>query len=593
MHRDVSPQNVLCGFDGAARVTDFGIAKALDRATKTSVGVVKGSGGYMSPEQLRFDEPDRRSDLFSLGVVLYELLAGQPLYAATPGPEAARRILTETPPDIGDVRDDVPDALADLVFRLLAKDRAQRPASAAEVAQSLEAALVEVLHSETRLDTAEYVQRRFDHLRVTRRPEVIAVLEREEAPPPSPSPPPARTRWRHLPMGLAVIAAAGMAGAYHLGRTARRQAPATPAAPVAPAAAPRPPTGEMRINAVWTGGWHTCVPQPDGLYCWGKNNEGQLGSGWTLDQQRASRVNPVIPDPVDADGGAYHTCVATAKKNVLCFGRNSEGQLGTGNRRDSLVPVAVASDARFTDLDAGEQHTCAVTDGGQVLCWGDNRAGQLGDGTTTARFVPTPVAGVRGAEEVKAGGNTTCARVRGKILCWGDLSLELPGGPAVQPTAREVSGVDDAAELGVGGALICARRRTGRVACWGKNDRGQLGDGTTESRAQPRDIEELEAVSAISVGQFHGCAIRGAGQLLCWGRNQWGNVGNGSNDDVRRPAPVPGLNDALSVSAGRVHTCARSKWLGLMCWGHNETGQLGDGTKGKNRPRPVTVIGLH
>ena len=82
VHRDVSPQNILIGFDGVARLTDFGIAKALGRSTETTTHLLKGKMGYMSPEQLRFEEPDRRSDLFAFGVVFYEMLCARRLYRA-------------------------------------------------------------------------------------------------------------------------------------------------------------------------------------------------------------------------------------------------------------------------------------------------------------------------------------------------------------------------------------------------------------------------------------------------------------------------------------------------------------------------------
>ncbi|MBN8612952.1 MAG: protein kinase [Deltaproteobacteria bacterium] len=141
VHRDISPQNVLVGFDGIARVTDFGIAKVLDRERETTHGLLKGKTGYMAPEQLRFETIDRRVDLFSLGVVLYEMLAGDRLYRGKDLPETARMILHAPPPDIGSVRSDVPPEIVELLFELLAKDREVRPPTAKDVENRLDAAI--------------------------------------------------------------------------------------------------------------------------------------------------------------------------------------------------------------------------------------------------------------------------------------------------------------------------------------------------------------------------------------------------------------------------------------------------------------------
>jgi len=80
VHRDISPQNVLIGYEGEVKLIDFGIAKAAGKASKTQAGILKGKFGYMSPEQVRGLPIDRRSDIFALGIILYEMLTGQRLF---------------------------------------------------------------------------------------------------------------------------------------------------------------------------------------------------------------------------------------------------------------------------------------------------------------------------------------------------------------------------------------------------------------------------------------------------------------------------------------------------------------------------------
>jgi hypothetical protein len=199
VHRDISPQNILVGFDGCARVTDFGIAKALGRQSRTSTGILKGKLGYMSPEQLRFRAPDHRSDLFAFGVVLYEMLVGHRLYARGEAEEIASRILEEPPPDVGDERDDAPPELVDLVFRLLAKDPAQRPPDARSVARAIDGLLGDITASGGTADVCEHMIAAFGEERAIERARIsegIARAEREAI----------TTRTRRSPARRVVVA---------------------------------------------------------------------------------------------------------------------------------------------------------------------------------------------------------------------------------------------------------------------------------------------------------------------------------------------------------------------------------------------------
>lgn len=113
--------------------------------------------GYLAPEALRFEELDQRSDLFSLGVVLFEALTMQRLYANRNGMEGARAILNEPPPDLGEELEHAPDELVELMFSLLAKDPADRPATADDVARRLRAILREVEEGLPPVDVSSFL----------------------------------------------------------------------------------------------------------------------------------------------------------------------------------------------------------------------------------------------------------------------------------------------------------------------------------------------------------------------------------------------------------------------------------------------------
>lgn len=236
IHRDVSPQNILVGFDGVVRVVDFGIAKAIGGDGQSSTHALKGKHGYMSPEQLRFERLDARTDVYALGVVLFELLTGRRLYPGRKLDEVARRVLHEPPPDLAMFRGDAPPALEALLFAMLAKDRERRVASAAAVSALIAPILADVEASEGTLDVRSYMTEQLAEVCAQLRAERQAAIDRAIRRPEEETDleiavevEPRGTRWR-LPAAVVAGALLG-AGALGLARLAMDdEVPSTPAA---------------------------------------------------------------------------------------------------------------------------------------------------------------------------------------------------------------------------------------------------------------------------------------------------------------------------------------------------------------------------
>lgn len=147
-------------------------------------------------------------------------------------------------------------------------------------------------------------------------------------------------------------------------------------------------------------------------------------------------------------------------------------------------------------------------------------------------------------------------------------------------------------KISMGGSFSCAVTSAGAAMCWGHNQNGSLGDGTTTNRSRPVLVRGLASgVRTISAGYQHACAVKTTGQVLCWGGNIYGAVGNGTYRNQLVPGPVVGLDTVASIWAGPWTTCAVTTAGGAKCWGYNTTGALGDGTT-VTRPTPRFVLGL-
>ncbi|MDH3731255.1 MAG: signal peptidase I, partial [Acidimicrobiia bacterium] len=373
---------------------------------------------------------------------------------------------------------------------------------------------------------------------------------------------------------------------------------------------------DLTFVATANGGSSACAIDDSGsVFCWGRNDQGQLGDGSTT-----ARTSPVAAAGVGGAGtletglglglGKEHSCAVEVAGTVLCWGRNNKGQLGDATTTDSLTAVQVVGVggtgtlAGISQVVAGEAHSCGLDGSGAVFCWGLNDKGQLGDTTTTDATSPVAVSGVggigtlTGVTHLSAGLKHTCAvRTDTSVVCWGlNNEGQLGNGTTTDATSPVVvSGVggtgtlSGAVTVGAGESHTCANITDGTMVCWGRNDKGQLGNATTTDSETPVQVVDVDGtgtltgIAHIGVGAKHTCAVTTTQNMYCWGHNDQGQLGNSTTSSSSDPGPVLGspenpLKPVLTVAAGLKHSCMSLMDLTVYCWGRNDKGQVGDGT---------------
>lgn len=265
--------------------------------------------------------------------------------------------------------------------------------------------------------------------------------------------------------------------------------------------------------------------------------------------------------------------------------------------------VEPPEDPTFVQVASGLGHACALDDAGVVHCWGENEDGQLGLGNGgTGVLEPTPIETDVEFVAVVVGDAHSCALAAdGTAHCWGgnDFGQLGDGTTAAHGAPTPVSGAHVFTALTAAGTHTCGIVSPSESYCWGDNSFGQLGAGSASgfSSAPLGIVLELEGqdlvLASIDAGSGHTCALDNNGAPFCWGNNGTGQFGNGStrSSDIPEPAFGGSVFDFTWISAGGVHTCAGSSGP-VSCWGFNLFGQLGDGTNEDNdSPDANSVIG--
>jgi alpha-tubulin suppressor-like RCC1 family protein len=345
---------------------------------------------------------------------------------------------------------------------------------------------------------------------------------------------------------------------------------------------------------------HLCALTGDGaLWCWGRNEAGQLGNGTIADAPHAPMR--VLSGPYSAVGaGGNHTCALAADRSIQCWGNNGNHQVSV-TQVDTGTPETTSLVA--DDLVISGSHSCAMIGTG-AACWGDADGGQLGTGAAPD-YAMTPTAiGQTGIHRLFSGEDHLCAVTAVGLRCWGINSAgQLGVDPGTTPTLCQdmanamvpcgtvpitVSGLPPIEHVAVGRTHTCAVANDATVWCWGNNVTGALGDGSLTTRATPALVPGVRATSVIAGDKFT-CALTTDTTVACWGDNGDGELAIG--DRIDRPTPtvigLTGVREITAASAGQL-VCARTD-DSLYCWGSNVWNVAGE-TGGADVLTPRLVL---
>lgn len=370
------------------------------------------------------------------------------------------------------------------------------------------------------------------------------------------------------------------------------------------------------------GASHSCAVSAGAkVYCWGDGAQGRLGNGGATSRLAPAEISLRAQDLgaqfVAVGAGTDHSCGLAASGEIFCWGRNNFGQLGVGGFVDSLTPQKISTSeiadfSGFKALSVGGFHACALDARGQVHCWGYGIYGQIGDGTNSNRTRPTLVntedlAQWSGFTDLGAGDLHSCAvSADGGAYCWGYGANGRMGHGNLADKTFPTAVSTDLLESFLGFQKIrpgkehtCGTTLEGGAYCWGSAVQGQLGDGERSAKMLPvavdtSFIEDFTEFLTLDAGREHNCAVTSQARAHCWGSGDHGKIGDGGLTLRVRPhqpntSALAEYKGALTLASGGDHSCLLGVFGDSYCWGLGSQGQLGNNNT-ETRNLPVRVL---
>ena len=352
---------------------------------------------------------------------------------------------------------------------------------------------------------------------------------------------------------------------------------------------PVPVTGlDAAVTSIAAGASHAVALLGNGaVKAWGNNTMSQLGSAGNSSNIPLT-VSGLGGTVTAIAAGFFHSVALFADGTVKAWGYNLQGQLGNGTNLNSVTPVNVSAlGGTAIAVAAGYLHTVALLDDGTVRSWGIKWPTRLGYPDTSSSNIPEPVVGLAGRVIALAAGeyHNVALIEDGTVQTWGNNDYGQLGDGSTTSSSAPVT------VTGLGGRVIAIAAgqyqtlvllENGTVKAWGLNSFGELGNGTYANSSIPVDVAALGGpVTAIATRKDHSMALLANGTVQAWGRNDFGQLGNGTTTDSNTPVTVTSLGGtATAIAAGWGHSVAMLANGTVKAWGKNTSGQLGNGKWG-------------
>ncbi len=355
------------------------------------------------------------------------------------------------------------------------------------------------------------------------------------------------------------------------------------------------------VGGVSAGAVHSMALRYDGtVWAWGENQSGEIGTGDdTVNEYRLPQLVVNLTDIIAVEAGSKHSMALRADGTVWAWGWGFKNRIGDGAHADRFAPVQVITEGGVLEniiaLSGGYGHSLAIAADGTVWAWGDNYRGQLGIGTgdsTKSKAIQVP--GLTGITAVAAGGEhslvlKTDGEATGSLWAFGENANGEVGDGTTTERRTPVKVLDGVRSICAGGSHSMVVMADGSVLGTGLNDRGQLGNGTTEGPVltfQPV-FDGAEGIVGCSASGVHTLALTSGRRILGTGHNDLGQVGDGTKEHRQLPVHVVLIEDVAQVVAGLrlgsvftgwyAHSIAATRDGRVWCWGSNNRGQLGNG----------------